>query len=1133
MRSNMFLRHCGKNSGYMLLCLFVLWGSVSFAQTTKPVWQQTDPEGGNYLKGRRALAGKGCEVNMLVNTVTVASWANGLDNLVDDDLTNFASFPTGVSIDAGVAPIVSIRDMENHYAGGTVAGFVVASAEGSLLSLDVVKAYAIQFYCDGKEVGTAVPVTEGQSAGALNLSLIKIPGSDDVTSTLSAVAPGEFDEVCLMPAGGVNLELIKNTRVKYAFAGNARQYNLVNAGRGGCSDGSDGIYAFNEDFQTSLKLEVGSSDVANTANFIDADLENNGVTFLKLVAGGGYVEIKAMPEDYVIGSDNNKAPFKAGTVFGFHFAAATDVLNIGGKDIKLCLGKKNGLLNQPEDIWGDGITVSGDILKLSLSGGNSGNIEIRTNQDCYGAKLEEGGVGLGGMNIRYAYIRTPDEVNHRCDMRLSADAHICDSETSYKITGVDVSYEITSQPEGANAQIDAEGNVTGMTVNGSYEVTATSTKDCGCKETVTIHRGMDDISLMPGEDNPLYNVDNEVYELSTETHITDGGLISLDRLSDKENVLNAQTGDYAQYVGGLGLAENVGIVGVKTKDGSAIKEHLPGKTLKRVGFMVETLSDGLGLDALKFFCIRGFKGGKEAFNKPVEETNAVSLDLIGSSKVQKMRYSVAVPDDAGDIDEFQLWKEGVLNLKISKLNIYYAFADDTDNPVSTLGSVTVVSDKTGASLNADRMAEVAVADVACVKRDLTNLIDDDPEFETAFMLAKTVAAGGSIYAVNLGRTYRAKTQVGFVLDNKTYMASIGVGKWIKMVTYLNGQEQESQQDWKVLGVSVIGAGDKRFVTMQPETDFDEVSIEFSGVADALDYVKIYGVFVRDDTDGDGIPDVYDESSCSEDIVLNEEVAEVLNKGRDYDNARLLLHRTFNRGNNIGDNLWSSIVLPVSLTGLQVRNAFGNDTRLAEVKGMEGDLLVFRKIDVPTNDDVAVIKPGVFYIIETVRTPEHEKTEDDGWDTFSDGTQYTSGDVYVINGVDYSAADEVEPTKTYSNTSDTHSVTFAGTYNYKQALPEGIYAFSRGLLWRITNSAKMKGFRFWINETLGSPGAKQMIFRVDGDSGGTTGLTGLTNGDRLLLGPVYDAGGRCVGTAGNLFDLPRGVYVVNGRKILIK
>ena len=80
---------------------------------------------------------------------------------------------------------------------------------------------------------------------------------------------------------------------------------------------------------------------------------------------------------------------------------------------------------------------------------------------------------------------------------------------------------------------------------------------------------------------------------------------------------------------------------------------------------------------------------------------------------------------------------------------------------------------------------------------------------------------------------------------------------------------------------------------------------------------------------------------------------------------------------------------------------------------------------------------------------------------------------------------------------------------------------------------MKGFRFWINETLGSAGAKQMIFRVDGDSGGTTGLTGLTNGDRLLLGPVYDAGGRCVGTAGNLFDLPRGVYVVNGRKILIK
>ncbi|MDE5987506.1 MAG: hypothetical protein K2H16_09575 [Prevotella sp.] len=1089
----------------------------------KPVWQQTDPAGEHYLNGRRALAGDGCEVNMLVSTVDVGAWANDLDNLVDEDLSNTASFPGGVSVGVGVAPVVSIRDMKNHYSAGTTAGFVIASAEGSLLSLDVIKAYAIQFYRDGEKIGDPIPVTEGQNAGALSLSLIKIPGSKDVTTTLSVEAPEEFDEVCLMPAGGVKLELIANTRVKYAFVGKAKQYNLVNS--------AEGIQAFNKDFGKDLVLEAESSDIANTKELIDEDLEN-GVNFVSVGVGGGHATVKAMPRNYNPESSNNEAPFKAGTVFGFHYANATDVLNIGGKTIKLYLGKKI-IGKKEEDIWGDGITVSGDILKVSLTGGNSGDIEIRVNQDCYGAELQQGSVGIGGMKIQYAYVRTPDAVSHRCDMRLSADAHICDTETTYKVTkaaDIDVTYAITSQPEGANAVIDSEGNITGMTVNGDYVVTATSVKDCHCTETLTIHRGMDDID-MTIDDKPLYNVSDEVYMLSTNTHGVSGALINIDDLSDPSNILNAQTGAYAQDTGGLGLAENIMITGVRTKDGNAIKDMMPGKKLKRVGFMVETRSEGLGLDALKFFCIRGFKNGQEVFNKPVEESNAVSLGLIGSSKAEKMRYSVIVPDDAEDIDEFQLWKEGVLNLTISKLNIFYAFAAEEDNPATPLAGVKVVSVETGASLNIERMKNVNVLSVANVTHPLTNLIDND--LETPLTLAKTVSAGGAIYAVNLGHTYRKHTQVGFVIDNKTYTASVGVGKWMKMTTYLNGGKQEEQQDWNVLGVSVIGAGDKRLIIMNTEKDFDEVGIEFSGVLDALDFIKIYGVFVRDDTDGDGVPDNMDENSCQEDLILNEEITDEMRKEKDYDKARLLLHRTFNRGENIGDNLWSSIVLPVSLTGLQVRNAFGNDTRLAEVRGMEGDMLVFQKIDVPANDDGPVIKAGSFYIIETIRKPDYTKTAGDGWDAFSDGTPYNSGDIYYIDGVSYSRENEDEPSEEYSNSTATHKVQFFGTYNYDQQIPANIYAFSGGKLWNITNSAKMKGFRFWIEETFGGSSLKHMPFKVIAGDGGTTYISGTAVDKMPSQSMVYDTAGHCIGTTGKLFDLPNGIYIVNGKRILIK
>lgn len=1124
----LFSKHCNHVCKHMLLCLCLCFcvADVAAEGAKKPVWQQTAPAGDYYLNGRRALVGDGCEVNMLVNTLDVGAWAKDLENLVDEDLSNTASFPGGAQVGVGVTPIVSIRDMKNHYAADTAAGFVIASAEGSLLSLNVIQAYAIQFYRDGEKLGDPVPVTEGQDAGALSLSLIKIPGSKDVTTTLSAEAPKEFDEICLMPVEGADLKLIANTRVKYAFVGKAKQYNLVNS--------AEGIQAFNKDFGTDLVLEAKSSD-GNGNNLIDDKLDN-GSSFATLVAGGGSATVKAMPRDYVAGNNGN-APFKAGTVFGFHFADATNIAKIGGMTISLYRGKKKeeGTLgNEKEkEIWSEKITVSGEVLKLSLTGGKSGDIEIRVNQDCYGAKLEQGSVGVGGMKVQYAYVRTPDAVAHRCDMRLSADAHICDTETTYKVTtaaDIDVTYAITSQPAGASAVIDQEGNITGMTVNGDYVVTATSTKDCHCTETVTIHRGMDDIEVSI-DDKPLYNVSDEVYTLSTDTHGVSGALINLDDLSDPDNILNAQTGDYAQYTGGLGLAENVMIAGIRTKDGNAIKETLPGKRLKRVGFMVETRSEGLGLDALKFFCIRGFRNGEEVFNKPVEESNAVSLGLIGSSKAEKMRYSVIVPDDAEDIDEFQLWKEGVLNINISKLNIFYAFAAEKDNPATPLAGVKVVSAETGASLNIERMKNVNVLSVANVTRPLTNLIDND--LDTSLILAKTVHSGGAIYAVNLGHTYKKNTQVGFVIDNKTYTASIGAGKWMKITTYLNGEKQEEQTDWNVLGVSVIGAGDKRLVIMNTEKDFDEAGIEFSGVLDALNFIEVYGLFVRDDTDGDGVPDIIDENSCQEDLILNEENIDEMKKDKNYDKARLLLHRTFNRGENIGDNLWSSIVLPVNLTGLQIRNAFGNDTRLAEVKGMEGDMLVFQKINIPENDDNPVIKAGVFYIIETVRKPDYTKTAGDGWDELSDGTPYNSGDIYYIDGVSYSMEDEDEPSAEYRNSTATHNVQFFGTYNYDRALPAGIYAFSGGKLWKITNSAKMKGFRFYINELFGGSGISHLPFKVIANNGGTTSISGPVAESQQSQETVYDTAGHNVGSIGDLFNLPNGIYIVNGKKILVK
>ena len=109
--------------------------------------------------------------------------------------------------------------------------------------------------------------------------------------------------------------------------------------------------------------------------------------------------------------------------------------------------------------------------------------------------------------------------------------------------------------------------------NGKFTFKATSV---GCKHNpkcvdyVVIDRGIN--SYDPGCAVPLINVSNEEkYELSKELPETSGALISISNLKDPENILDkTESGEfdsYAEYVGGLSLASNIPIVGVKLKDG--------------------------------------------------------------------------------------------------------------------------------------------------------------------------------------------------------------------------------------------------------------------------------------------------------------------------------------------------------------------------------------------------------------------------------------------------------------------------------------------------------------------------------------------------------------------------------------
>ena len=373
-----------------------------------------------------------------------------------------------------------------------------------------------------------------------------------------------------------------------------------------------------------------------------------------------------------------------------------------------------------------------------------------------------------------------------------------------------------------------------------------------------------------GCSEPIFNKEGaEKYALSEDIHGSSGSLISISDIENSENILGGTLDDYATYRGGLSLASNIHVIGVKTNDGSdfAISTETDGKKVnKRIGFIVESESTFLNADVLQFFQIRCYKKGEEVHRQLVDESNAVGVGLIEEAQSQKMRFSIEVPADI-DFDEFALWTAGVLKLDISTLRIYYPFIEDNSlDCANPLKCATPITAKDGASAYPEMKFQTA--SIAGVVQNLGNLIDDD--MDTYFRYQNTVQAGsGMVVSVKLGKTLDYRHQFGIVMDTETFLAGVGLGTWMTIETYYNGQPTGDMfNNWGVLGLNLIGYGDKSYLVNTPTRNFDEIRITFAGVANVLNSNKLYGIFFRSDKNLNGIPDCMDpDQNCAEDLDL--------------------------------------------------------------------------------------------------------------------------------------------------------------------------------------------------------------------------------------------------------------------------
>lgn len=880
----------------------------SFVKCSKPIWTNNwddlpsdkkkdgyvkfdnDPKYGNMtfrrLRNRRALTGEECTVNKLIGVVGVGSWAKDLGALTDEDLDNYAQVNAVVKAGVTVDPMVSVKDMQNYYTKGTVAGYAIVAGSGSsVLSLDVIKAFSIGFYRDGKLQGV-VPVREGQNGSGVTLKLLQIPGSDKICAMRTAESDWLFDEISLDCSGGIQADVANLMKIKYAFVGEPTEFSITDGG----------IKKFNDFFDNkptiSLKKMQGWNPVllgipfpfvnAEVRKMTDDNLDNFA-TITPILNVGYQGGAKFMMKN---DTNPNAEAFEAGMEAGFKYKMDAVLSLTAGTWINVLLFDRNGKKVQEE-------TISAQVLNLSLVQIGDGTVSVKAKVPFSGCEirfLTVLGVNVGGMGIHYGFVRMAPDVSHRCDIRPTISSNICESQSSFTLRSnpkVSVTWALSGawDLDGNDimattpVRVTPDGNVTHMEV-GRYTFRATA-KD-GCYDETTITVGDFNSGNTPCG-KPITNKNGkDIYEISPKIHSTSGSLLSASSLKNRENILSGDYEKYAEYIGGLSLADNLCIIGIHRKDGNFIYDADPVRKEgesevdyvtrvqpKRLGFVVEASATVLNLHALQFLQIRCYNNGKEVYRHLIDENNAISAGVGGSDKLQKIRYSIEVPatDSKGNhiqMDEFQLWNSGVLNLGGSKLRIYYAFieeaSDDCSSPLAC-GTLVMSHNHSHTTINADETKFGGTVNVLTIDDNLCNFIDSD--LDTYMAIANTVGVGsGHTIAVNMGRILDYHHQLGIIVDNKTFLAAVKVGNWLTVETFMDGEPTGDKfTDWKVIGADVAGFGDKNILFFQPKNAYNEVRLTLASIVGALDVQKFYGIVTRGDINNNGIPDCKDDCSC--------------------------------------------------------------------------------------------------------------------------------------------------------------------------------------------------------------------------------------------------------------------------------
>lgn len=415
---------------------------------------------------------------------------------------------------------------------------------------------------------------------------------------------------------------------------------------------------------------------------------------------------------------------------------------------------------------------------------------------------------------------------------------------------------------------------------------------------------------------------------------------------------------------------------------------------------------------------------------------------------------------------------------------------------------------------------------------------------------------------------------------------------LNQVSYMSKAEQEalhvSEQNMDYAGKNFYG---KRKYINTVLVQVPETKKQADGSYGIIRFGLIIGDNQNDKTvDADNEWTVFDDfrllyasNDKGKDLILDEDrdnLDYLMNcSSNTYKNTVLHLNKTFTK------DKWNSFVLPVSLKRDQFRQAFGANARLAKLFNLTSSEIQFQTVDMDKDDNAEVLKAYTPYIIfptkihtdNTKASPAYKatltKTNGEQQDVVIKANHYdipnvtfetdaaNKNDLSNMNTDDNTWTTKKMFSVTGDGTMEAHG-TFARTFGQDatQITDEkdkdygvykfndhkiidgrddlkGSYFFDKGNLYYSEKRVRgLRGFSCWFKPVNSSEHTKLNLY-IDGVANGTTGIDDVAFGDEEPTGKaakgIYNMNGQLVSNGSDTTNLPAGMYIVNGKKCVVR